>query len=150
MIQLVILIIVFVGMEFTAWFMHKYLMHGLMWYFHRDHHQGKKGFFEKNDFFFLIFAIPSMLLMIAGSVLNFPILNWLGTGIAIYGGAYFLVHDVYIHRRFKLLGPSNHWYFRAIKKAHQTHHSHLDKDESECFGMLFVPLKYFREAINEK
>jgi beta-carotene 3-hydroxylase len=25
------------------------------------------------------------------------------------------------------------------------HHKHLDKHEGECFGMLWVPMKYFRE-----
>jgi beta-carotene 3-hydroxylase len=26
------------------------------------------------------------------------------------------------------------------------HHKHLNKEDGECFGMLFVPFKYFREA----
>jgi beta-carotene 3-hydroxylase len=30
------------------------------------------------------------------------------------------------------------------------HHKHLGKEEGECFGMLFVPLKYFKEAMNSK
>jgi beta-carotene 3-hydroxylase len=25
------------------------------------------------------------------------------------------------------------------------HHKHLGKDDGECFGMLFVPFKYFRK-----
>ncbi|MEO0777155.1 MAG: fatty acid hydroxylase, partial [Bacteroidota bacterium] len=37
-----------VGMEFAAWFTHKYVMHGFLWDWHEDHHQPhlKEGFFE--------------------------------------------------------------------------------------------------------
>ena len=51
----VVLILSFLGMEFMAWFTHKYVMHGLMWRFHKDHHQVEKGFFERNDVFFMIY-----------------------------------------------------------------------------------------------
>ena len=54
-----IVLTTFCVMEGVAWAAHKYLMHGAMWYFHRDHHQHEPGFFEKNDAFFLIFAVPS-------------------------------------------------------------------------------------------
>ena len=41
-------------MEGVAWFTHRYIMHGLLWHFHRDHHtRDNSGVFEKNDFFFL-------------------------------------------------------------------------------------------------
>ena len=51
-------------MELVAWLTHRYIMHGLLWYFHRDHHaRDNKGFFEKNDFFFLIFAVPGACLI---------------------------------------------------------------------------------------
>jgi beta-carotene 3-hydroxylase len=43
----------FFFMEFMAWF--TFIMHGIMWYFHKDHHQHEPGF-EKTTFF-LIFAI---------------------------------------------------------------------------------------------
>jgi beta-carotene 3-hydroxylase len=42
---------VFVTMEGITWLTHKYIMHGLGWYFHEDHHQpGYPHVFEKNDF----------------------------------------------------------------------------------------------------
>jgi beta-carotene 3-hydroxylase len=34
----------------------------------------------------------------------------------------------------------------AIRKAHKVHHKHLSKEKGECFGMLFVPRKYWTEA----
>ncbi len=139
----------FFFMEFMAWFTHKFVMHGFLWILHRDHHVNEPGFFEKNDAFFLIFAIPSITLMAIGmNTLGFPF--WIGLGILIYGLAYFMVHDIFIHQRFKLFTRSNNIYLRAIRKAHKVHHKHLGKEEGECFGMLLVPWKYFREALATK
>ena len=71
---------------------------------------------------------------------------WIGAGIALYGLAYFLVHDVFIHRRFNWFKHTNNAYLMAIRKAHKVHHKHLGKEDGECFGMLFVPPRYLREA----
>lgn len=138
-----ITIATFFFMEFVAWFAHKYVMHGFLWVLHKDHHQKEPGFFEKNDFFFLIFAIPSMSGFIIGSLTNYTFLIFIGLGILLYGIAYFLVHDIFIHRRFKILQKSNNRYLKAIRKAHKIHHKHLNKEDGECFGMLVVPWKYF-------
>lgn len=36
----------FLAMEGVAWFTHKYIMHGLLWTLHKDHHKKEsKGFF---------------------------------------------------------------------------------------------------------
>jgi len=136
----------FFFMEFIAWFTHKFIMHGVGWYFHKDHHQHKPGFFEKNDFFFLIFAIPSMLLIYFGVMAENDWRMFMGIGIAIYGACYFLVHDVFIHQRLPWLKRTDNVYLRAIRKAHKVHHKHLGKEEGECFGMLLVPMEYFRAA----
>lgn len=133
-------------MEFMAWFSHKYIMHGFLWVLHEDHHQVKPGFFEKNDAFFIMYAIPSSLLMIFGSLNGFDWRFFAGLGILLYGICYFLVHDVLIHRRFKWFDKTDNVYFRAIRKAHKVHHKHLGKHEGECFGMLVVPSKYFKAA----
>lgn len=143
-------LLTFVLMETITWATHKYVMHGLMWYFHRDHHQPEPGFFEKNDFFFLIFAIPSWLCIMMGLMFQYYFVVSIGAGIAMYGAAYFLVHDIFIHQRFNWLRNSNSIYFRALRKAHKVHHKHLGKEEGECFGMLWVPRKYFKEARNAK
>jgi len=136
-------------MEFMAWFMHKYIMHGFMWYFHEDHHQPLPkllGFFERNDVFFLIFAIPSWLLIMLGMMNGYSIPVYIGFGITAYGFAYFIVHEVFIHRRLKWFTKSDSIYLRAIRKAHKVHHKKQEKEHGECFGMLIVPLKYFKEA----
>jgi beta-carotene 3-hydroxylase len=145
-VNILALVATFFFMEFMAWFTHKYVMHGLLWLLHRDHHRKEPGFFEKNDSFFLIFAIPSWLLIMTGMMDGVSLRVWIGAGIAVYGFAYFMVHEVFIHQRLKWFKRSDNIYLRAIRKAHKVHHKHLDKEDGECFGMLFVPMKYFREA----
>lgn len=144
--NILILLGTFVFMEFVAWFTHKYVMHGSLWVLHQDHHVHKPGFFERNDAFFLIFAIPGSLLTIFGTFNPNDIMLMVGLGITLYGLCYFLVHDIFIHQRLKIFKRTNNRYLRAIRKAHKVHHKHLTKEQGECFGMLYVPKKYFKEA----
>ena len=112
----------FIAMEAVAWFTHKYIMHGFLWALHKDHHKKEsKGFFENNDFFFLIFALPGIAGLFLGMQNNFNFLFWIGLGITIYGFAYFFVHDIFIHQRFAILKQLNSTYFRAVRKAHKVH-----------------------------
>tara|TARA_A100001234_G_C12509566_1_gene335507 strand:- start:62 stop:517 length:456 start_codon:yes stop_codon:yes gene_type:complete len=146
LVNVLIFIGVFVLMEFVAWFTHKYIMHGLLWYFHRDHHtRDNEGVFEKNDFFFLIFAIPGSFFMMYGihiGTIYFPF--WIGLGITVYGAAYFFVHDLFIHQRLKVLKNTKNKYLLGIRRGHKVHHKKLTKHDGECFGMLIVPFKYFK------
>ena len=138
----------FLLMEGITWCTHKYVMHGFGWYLHEDHHQpGYPHVFEKNDAFFVVFAIPSMMLFFFGIRPELNFLFFIGLGILCYGIAYFLIHDVLIHRRFKWFDKTDNWYFKALRKAHKIHHKKMGKQEGECFGMLFVPFKYFREYL---
>jgi beta-carotene 3-hydroxylase len=135
------------AMEFVAWSAHKYLMHGWLWIWHEDHHKPhyeKEGFFEKNDLFFLVFAIPSMISYIIGSLYaDYRWLLFVGIGISIYGLIYFLIHDVYIHQRFKWFRQLDNKYSRAILRAHGAHHAKTHKEDGESFGLLIVNPKYF-------
>ncbi len=145
LINLVVVLASFAGMEVVAWFTHKYVMHGLLWKLHKDHHKKEDpGFFEHNDFFFLIFALPGIVGLFIGMKNDFNMYFWIGLGITLYGFAYFLVHDIFIHQRFKFFRNADNNYFKAIRRAHKMHHKHLDKEQGECFGMLWVPFKYFR------
>ena len=140
----VLTITTFIIMEFIAWFTHKYIMHGPLWNVHLDHHQvDKKKKLQKNDYFFLIFAIPSIMAIILGSM-NSNFLLYIGIGIALYGFAYFIVHEIIIHQRIKIFRNSKSRYIRAIKRAHKVHHKNIEKEDGESFGMLLVPLKYFK------
>ncbi|MBA2499369.1 MAG: sterol desaturase family protein [Chitinophagaceae bacterium] len=147
-INILIVLAAFASMEIVAWFTHKFVMHGLLWILHKDHHKKESsGFFEHNDFFFLIFAIPGITALFFGMQNDYNFLFWIGLGITLYGLAYFLVHDIFIHQRFKIFRNSDSVYLRAIRRAHKVHHKHLGKEEGECFGMLWVPFKYL---LNEK
>ncbi len=142
------ILITFIGMEGVAWFTHKYVMHGFLWVLHEDHHVKKPdhGVIEHNDSFFLVFAIPSMILFALWSFNGYGWALHIALGIALYGLAYFLVHDIFIHQRIKIFRRSNNVYLRAIRKAHKIHHKHLTRFHGECFGMLMVPIRYFMEA----
>lgn len=140
-----ITLITFLLMECITWLTHKYVMHGFLWYLHEDHHQPKYiGIFEKNDAFFVIFAIPSILLFYFGINPQLNYLFFIGLGILCYGIAYFIVHDIIIHQRFKLFSRTKNKYIVGLRKAHKVHHKHLGKKDGECFGMLNVPKKYFQ------
>ena len=135
-----------VFMEFMAWFTHKYVMHGILWNWHEDHHKPhheKKGFFEKNDLFFLVFAIPSMACYIIGASTPHLWVLFVGIGISIYGLIYFLIHDVYIHQRFRWFRQLDSTYSRAILRAHGAHHAKQTKEDCVSFGLLVVNRKYF-------
>ena len=143
MIYILITLAVFVLMEGVTWLTHRYVMHGFLWVLHKDHHQKEEGFFEKNDWFFVIFAVPSWLCIMLGSMNQNYVSVSIGAGIAMYGAAYFLVHEIIIHQRFKLFTRSNNRYIRAIRWAHKMHHKHIGKEEGESFGMLLVAKKYW-------
>ena len=152
LIGFLILITTFLIMEGITWFTHKYVMHGFLWYLHADHHEPKyPHVFEKNDLFFIIFAIPSITLIYYGfNTEGFDARMWIGFGIMAYGAAYFFVHDIFIHQRFKIFRNTDSPYFKGLRKGHKVHHKHLDKGDGECFGMLWVPMKYFKEAAKSK
>ena len=136
----------FTIMEGVTWCTHKFVMHGFLWYLHEDHHQPRyQTPFEKNDLFFVIFAVPSILLFYFGLQPELNHLFFIGLGILLYGIAYFLVHDVLIHQRFKWFKRTKNRYLLGLRKAHKIHHKKLGKEHGECFGMLFVPFKYFQK-----
>jgi beta-carotene 3-hydroxylase len=136
----------FIFMEGFSWWLHRYVMHGFLWNLHKDHHQKGPGFFEKNDYFFLIFAIPSWLFIMLGVIYKAYWVISIGAGLSLYGTAYFLVHEVIIHQRIKWFTRSNSIYIRTVRWAHKMHHKHLDSQNGESFGMLWVSKKYWNKV----
>ena len=146
LLWVLVLLITFSTMEFMAWFSHKYIMHGFLWVLHKDHHKkNHKSWFERNDLFFIFYAIVSAVFVLLWGEYNFWPGLPIGIGIFCYGLTYFFVHDIFIHQRFKLLRNTNNKYAKALRRAHKIHHKHLDKNGGECFGMLWVPLKYLKK-----
>ena len=148
--QILLFILIFLAtycfMEFMAWFTHKYIMHGFLWSLHSDHHKkDHDSWFERNDAFFIFYAIVSIGCFLLWKYDIFWAGLPIGIGIFAYGLSYFLVHDIFIHQRFKLFRNANNWYARGVRRAHKMHHKHIGKEDGECFGMLIVPFKYFKK-----
>ena len=142
---ILIYVATFIFMEFMAWFSHKYIMHGFLWHLHKDHHKKDHGsWFEYNDLFFIFYAIVSMSLVILWGEYGFWAGLPLALGIFTYGMSYFIVHDIFIHQRFKILRSTNSKYAKGLRRAHKIHHKSIHKGGGECFGMLWVPIRYFK------
>lgn len=126
-------------MEPVAWWLHKYIMHGPLWFIHLDHHiinPHKK--LQKNDSFAIVFFFPSFLGILLGGRLQLPYLSGIGYGIMAYGIAYFYVHEVLIHKRFRLFKTPNSRYVHWVTKAHRRHHAVATQKGTSDFGMLFL------------
>ena len=146
-LNVLLIILAFFFMEFMAWFTHKFVMHGFMWFFHKDHHirDGRK--IEWNDIFALIFAFPSILLIYLGVMTPNSYMLSIGIGIMLYGAAYFMFHDVYVHQRIPLFKNFSNRYLRATVKAHLQHHNpHAQYN----YGFLIAPMKYYVEEFSKK
>ncbi|MDE0472714.1 MAG: sterol desaturase family protein [Ekhidna sp.] len=132
-------------MEGAAWFTHKYIMHGVLWSWHKSHHKVHPHTLEMNDLFALVFSVPSFLTIYIGA--NNPEIGWLtyvGFGILGYGIFYFLFHDIIVHRRIKIPYKAKSKYMKRIMRAHYVHHEKHTKKGCEAFGFLYAPKKYER------
>lgn len=139
-----VFMITFFGMELAAWVLHKYVMHGFLWNLHQDHHViDKKRWWQFNDTFAVFFAVPSFFSILFSTLYSLPLLGAFGFGIMAYGIAYFLVHEIIIHRRVEIKGLNKGIYINGVKRAHHIHHSVRTKDGAKNFGMLIVPLAYY-------
>ncbi|WP_035727116.1 sterol desaturase family protein [Eisenibacter elegans] len=133
----------FFFMEGVAWFTHKYIMHGFLWTWHESHHKPHEHFFEKNDYFAVVFSIPSMATIMLG--VNVPWLWFLlpiGFGILGYGIFYVVFHDIIVHRRLKIKFVAKSRYLQRMIRAHHVHHRCKEKEGAEAFGFLYAPKKY--------
>jgi beta-carotene 3-hydroxylase len=123
----------FVVMEPLTYLAHRYLMHGPALAWHRSHHQPPAGTLERNDRFPLVFGTFTFLVMLLGaSVPAVGVLLPVGVGVTVYGVAYALVHDVYIHRRVPALRTWRSHRLDRLAEAHALHH----RFGGEPYGML--------------
>jgi beta-carotene 3-hydroxylase len=143
MIAVLFILIGFAIMEFSGWFIHKYIMHGPLWNIHKTHHEPSKSFFELNDLFSLLFGSIAVTLIFLG-VDNLDYRFWIGIGISLYGVLYFIIHDVLVHRRAKWFDRPKNSFLLGIFRAHQAHHATNKKHDAVSFGLFIVPKKYFK------
>lgn len=128
------------GMEAFAYAMHRWGMHGPLWFLHESHHRPRTGLFEKNDWFALVFAAPSIALIYLGATdRSHPALLWIGWGMAAYGLVYFAFHDVLVHRRIRHRFVPRTGYLRRVVQAHRIHHAVDTRDGCVSFGFLYAP-----------
>jgi beta-carotene 3-hydroxylase len=157
MVYIALFIAAFLFMEFIAWSNHKYIMHGFLWKWHKDHHVNelKKddpeilpySGFEKNDLFALVYAIPAAILIILGFSYQKYELVAIGFGFTFYGFIYFFIHEVIIHHRFKVpFFQKNHGaYLRALIKAHKAHHRPKNVKDFGNFGLIIFQPRFFKK-----
>jgi beta-carotene 3-hydroxylase len=141
------IILGFAAMEFSGWFIHKFLMHGPLWMIHKTHHQPSKTFFELNDLFSVLFGSIALILIFVG-VESLDYRFWMGVGISLYGVLYFVLHDVLVHRRLKWFDRPKNSFLKGIFKAHQAHHRTNEKEDAVSFGLFVVPKKFFKNTEN--
>jgi beta-carotene 3-hydroxylase len=137
----------FVVMEGVTYLTHRFVMHGVGFRLHVDHHRTSKdrGRFELNDLYPIAFGS----LVCAAFAVGFNVarLAWLVPvclGITAYGAAYAFVHDVATHGRFGRKHALRSPLLRSLADAHATHH----RFNSEPYGMLLpiVPARLRQRA----
>jgi beta-carotene 3-hydroxylase len=132
----------FVLMEPLTALAHRYVMHGVGIALHRSHHRRVRPGespqrWEANDAFPLAFATVVMIGFAIGfNVAGFEVLVPIGVGITLYGVAYALVHDVYVHRRLGWFGDRTLPGLERLAGAHREHHAR----NAAPYGML-VPVR---------
>ena len=133
----------FLFWEFVAWFTHKYIMHGLLWIWHKSHHTVHDQALEKNDWFAVVFSLPSIALFYYASFVVYnPYLLSVGLGIFCYGLFYFVFHDIIVHQRINWRPAKRSRYLQRMIHAHYIHHAKHSKEDCEAFGFLYAPKKY--------
>lgn len=133
-----VVLLAFIGMEGVAWASHRYIMHGFGWGWHASHHQVRKGIFEKNDLFGLVFSLIAISCMAAGVFWGgaWKYALAVGLGMTLYGAAYLFLHDMLVHKRFGVNLHPKSGYLRAVMRSHRLHHAYRTKEGCHAFGFL--------------
>jgi beta-carotene 3-hydroxylase len=128
------------AMELFAYAMHRWVMHGPGWFLHASHHRARTGWFEWNDLYAVVFALPSITLIWLGVQGSWgDAATAVGAGIAGYGAVYFGFHDWIVHRRLSHRIVPRSEYFKRIVQAHRLHHVVESKHGTVSYGFLWAP-----------
>ena len=132
----VVAVLAFLVMEPVTYAAHRWLMHGLADRLHRSHHvnaaRAVAARIEANDVFPVAFAAVVLAALAAGfNVAGLSMLVPACIGVTAYGAVYFLVHDVYVHRRVALFAAQPRW-LEYLAAEHRRHH----RTGAEPYGML--------------
>jgi beta-carotene 3-hydroxylase len=126
-------------------------MHGFLWVWHKSHHTVHDHALEKNDWFAVVFSIPSIVLFILSTtVYKSPYLFSVALGILCYGIFYLVFHDIIVHQRMKWRPKRRSQYLNRMINAHYVHHAKHTKENCEAFGFLYAPPKYSTRQLQLK
>ncbi len=139
-----------VVMEVAAWAIHKYVMHGWGWRWHRSHHEPHDGWFELNDLYAIVFAILAIGLFVLAAPL-WPPMIWIATGMTVYGVLYGLVHDGLVHQRWPFRHRPKHPYLKRLVQAHRLHHAVEGREHCVSFGFLYAaPVRALKQRLRSQ
>eukprot|EP00741_Cyanophora_paradoxa_P007717 tig00001187_g7466.t1 len=131
-----------IAMEWVAQFLHGQIWHKWLYWVHESHHRPRKGPFEFNDVLAVVNA-PIAIAMIwygtkvAEGTFSGEVLLGIGAGMTMFGMAYLIFHDGYVHRRLPVQFFSRFEYFRRIREAHLVHHG--ESLGAEPYGFFLGP-----------
>lgn len=139
---LVIVITTMIGMEFFAWALHKYVMHGFGWAWHKDHHEPHDNMLERNDLYAIVGVVMSVSMFAIGSPLvrgenAWDPATWIGLGILLYGVIYTAIHDGLVHQRYFKFVPKR-GYAKRLVQSHKLHHATIGRRGGVSFGFVFA------------
>lgn len=148
--MIVLFVATFAGMEVFAWAMHRYVMHGWLWSWHRSHHEPRDGLLERNDLFAVAFAAPAVVLIAVGSH-AWPWALPVGLGVTAYGVVYAFFHDGLVHQRFPTGVTGRSVFWRRRIQAHRLHHAIHTREGCVSFGFLWVrPVRTLKAELVQK
>ena len=130
-----------IAMEFWAGFLHRRVWHGVLWSFHRSHHEPRLGRFERNDILSSTHAPVAAALIIYGCVgapswLREVAYGW-GFGMTAFGVLYLTFHDGVMHGRLPVQALRRVPYFDLLCRAHEIHH----RKSGGPYGFFLVPAR---------
>jgi beta-carotene 3-hydroxylase len=136
--HLILALVTLATMELAVTLIHKYVMHGVGWGWHRSHHVTHKATgWERNDLYALVFTAATVPLFALSSPDD--ALWWIALGVTVYGMLYALLHDVLIHRRLPLKWKPASPYLQRLIQAHYLHHAVKTREGGVSFGFLYAP-----------
>ena len=113
-------------MEPWARVLHGRVWHASLWRVHRSHHGRRKGRFELNDALSAAHApIATALVMLGCNLHGYlaALTIGVGAGMTMFGVAYVVVHDGFVHGRLPVRFLVRVPWLRRVRDAHAVHHA---------------------------